>query len=120
MSARAAITVLGPPDEVERRWRELSPVSAEAATTFKDAPGDRGTEIHVEIQEKAPAGKLGEAVQKLVGTDPIAKTKDELRHFKQIFETGEIVRSPGYPEGEALERKRNPNPAQPLGDTAGV
>jgi hypothetical protein len=50
MSRKAAITVHRPRDEVERLWgsSEYHPeyVSAtDAAVTFRDAPGDRGTEI---------------------------------------------------------------------------
>ena len=35
--------------------------------SFKDAPGDRGTEIHVILDRDTPAGVIGEAVQKLLG-----------------------------------------------------
>jgi uncharacterized membrane protein len=51
---------------------------ADAAVTFVDAPGDRGTKIHVDLDRRAPAGKLGEVVQKLVGSEPLAKVKDDL------------------------------------------
>ena len=49
--------------------------------TFHDAPGDRGTEIHVET------GKPW----------TLAKAKEALRRFKQQFETGEIPRSDSAP-----------------------
>src|SRR3954470_1011293 len=77
MNSRTAITVNRPRDEVERLWRsaEYRPAyidDADAAVTFKDAPGaDRGTEIHVDLQ----SSKLGEVVQKLVGTESLAKVK---------------------------------------------
>ena len=72
MSQRAAITILKPREEVERLWGSsgLRPEyidGADAAVTFKDAPGDRGTEIHVDLDESARGGKLGEVVTKLVG-----------------------------------------------------
>jgi uncharacterized membrane protein len=119
MSSRAAITVLLPRDEVERLWRdpERRPEyieSADAAVTFADAPGDRGTEIHVDLERST--GKLGEMVQKLTGNEPLAKVKDDLRRFKQLVETGEIARSDGAPEGERAERKLKQRPAQPLSD----
>jgi uncharacterized membrane protein len=85
-----------------------------AAVRFADAPGDRGTEIHVELDSKGPGGKVGETVQKLLGAAPLAKVKDDLRHFKQIVETGEIPRSDATPEGERAERKLKQRPAQPL------
>jgi uncharacterized membrane protein len=85
--------------------------------TFKDAPGDRGTEIHVDLDAGASGGKLGEVVQKLTGSDSLAKVKDDLRRFKQLVETGEIPRSDGAPEGELAERKLKQRPAQPLDDS---
>jgi len=84
---------------------------------FVDAPGDRGTEIHVDLNESAPGGKLGEMVQKLTGSEPLAKVKDDLRRFKQLVETGEITRSDASPEGELLERKLKERPAQPLAES---
>ena len=119
MNARTAITVNRPRDEVERLWQsaEHRPAYVEeagAAVTFKDAPGDRGTEIHVDLESSTPGGKLGEVIQKLVGTAPLAKVKDDLRHFKQRVEAGEVSRSDGVPEGEQAERKLKQRPAQPL------
>jgi uncharacterized membrane protein len=123
MSAKkAAITVNRPRAEVERLWQssEYRPQyidGADASVTFKDAPGDRGTEIHVDLEQNAPGGKLGEVVQKLIGSDPLPKVKDDLRRFKQHVETGEIPRSDGSPEGETAERKLKQRPAQPLDDS---
>src|SRR4051794_21905574 len=121
MQAKAAITINRAPDEVQRLWRsdEFRPgyiESADAAVTFKDAPGDRGTEIHVDLQKAAPGGKLGEMIAKLTGSAPLAKVKDDLRRFKQRVETGEIPRSDSTPEGEAVERKLKQRPAQPLSE----
>lgn len=119
MASKAAVTVLGPPEEVQRRWTEdgLRPEyidSTDAAVSFKRAPGDRGTEIHVDLEKSAPGGKLGEMAMKLTGKEPLSKVKDDLRRFKAQFETGEIPRSDGTPEGEMAERKLKQRPAQPL------
>ena len=122
MNSRTAMTDNRPRDEVERLWRsaEHRPAyvdDADAAVTFKDAPGDRGTEIHVDLEGRTAGGKLGEVVQKLVGSAPLAKVKDDLRHFKQRVETGEVPRSEGSPEGERAERKLKQRPAQPLDES---
>jgi len=119
MSSKASVTVLGSLEEVQSRWRddEYRPDyidSVDAAVTFKKAPGDRGTEIHVDLEQTAPGGKLGEMLMKLSGKEPLAKVKDDLRRFKAKFETGEIPRSDGTPEGELAERKLKQRPAQPL------
>ena len=122
MSRRAAITVHRSPDEVRRLWQssELRPdyiEGTDAAVAFTDAPGDRGTEIHVDLDKRAPGGKLAEAVKKLVGAEPRAKVMDDLRRFKQQVETGEITRSEGVPEGELAARKLKQRPAQPLDES---
>jgi hypothetical protein len=121
MSSKAAITILGSPEEVQSRWRDDAHRpeyidSADAAVSFKRAPGDRGTEVHVDLERAAPAGKLGEMILKLTGREPLAKVKDDLRRFKQRVETGEIPRSDGTPEGESAGRKFNQRPAQPLSE----
>ena len=119
MSAKAAITVHRSREEVQRLWQssEYRPDyvdGADSAVTFVDAPGDRGTEIHVELGGASRGGKLGEVVKKLVGSEPLAKVKDDLRRFKQHVETGVITRSEGTPEGELAQRKLKQRPAQPL------
>jgi hypothetical protein len=123
MSSKAAITVLLPQDEVERLWRdpEYRPEyisETDARVTFREAPGDRGTEIHVDLAAEAPSGgKIGEMIQKIVSTDPRAKAMDDLRRFKQLAETGEITRSEGFPGGESVESKPKDRPAQPLDES---
>src|SRR5919199_881560 len=97
MRPRAAITVNRPPDEVRRRWEssEYRPPyidAADAAVSFKAPPGERGTEIHVDLAARRPGGRLRELVQGLLGAAPLAKVNDDLRRFKQRVETGEIPR----------------------------
>jgi uncharacterized membrane protein len=121
MQRKAAITVLKPREEVQRLWRssEYRPSyiqQVDAAVTFTDAPADWGTEIHVDLDYEAPAGKVGEIVQKLVGSEPLARVKDDLRRFKQQVETGEIARSEATPVGESVGHKLKQRPAQPLDD----
>jgi uncharacterized membrane protein len=122
MTTHAAITVNRPREEVERLWnspdyRPRYIVDSGAAVRFVDAPGDRGTEVHVEASKSGPDGRLGEIVGKVVAGATLPKLKDELRRFKQHVETGEIPRSDATPEGESAERKLNQRPAQPLADS---
>jgi uncharacterized membrane protein len=119
MQGKAAITVMRSREEVQRLWQSPGYSSEyiqglEPSVTFKDAPGDWGTEIHVELGSSGPAAKIGGVVQKVAGAAPLAKVKDELRRFKQLVETGVIARSEGSPEGELAERKLKQRPAQPL------
>jgi uncharacterized membrane protein len=122
MSSRASITINRPREGVERLWEtseyrpgHIDDVDVEVA--FADAPGDRGTEIHVVVKDRLPAGKVGKAVGIVTGTDPLARVKDDLRRFKQHVETGVITRSEGTPEGELAGRKLKQRPAQPLEDS---
>jgi uncharacterized membrane protein len=98
-------------DELQRLWAGASHPNVDAAdgaaVTFKDAPGDRGSEIHVEL---ARGG--------LLASRPLAKVKDDLRRFKQLVETGEIPRSDAVPEGELAGRKLKQRAAQPLEEVA--
>ncbi|MCW3009425.1 MAG: cyclase/dehydrase [Solirubrobacterales bacterium] len=120
MSSKAAITVQRPREEAQRLWRSAEhrlDYLADAEISFVDAPGDRGTEIHVDLEQKTGGGLLGEVIHKLTGSEPLAKAKDDLRRFKQKVETGEVPRSDAVPEGELAERKIKQRPAQPLADS---
>lgn len=94
-------------------WRSLegSEVMNEGTVRFKDAPADRGTEVHVELSYDAPAGKVGAAIAKLFGEEPGQQLTDDLRRFKQVMETGEVVLSEGSLEG-AGEGASHERPAQ--------
>ncbi len=83
---------------------------------FRPAPGGRGTEIHVTLRYWVPGGKLGGAVARYFGEDPHQQLDDDLRRFKQIIETGEVVRSEGAPGGKRARREFPQHPAQPLTD----
>lgn len=82
-------------------WRSVdkSDVRNEGVVRFTDAPADRGTEVHVELRYDAPAGKAGAAVAKLFGEEPGVQIRDDLRRFKQVMETGEVLLSDGSPGG---------------------
>lgn len=96
-------------------WRSMSgaAVGNSGTVTFATAPGGRGTEVRVELSYDPPAGKLGNAVARLFGEEPRQQVTDDLRRFKQIMETGEVVRSAASPEGHRSTRLLRQRPAQP-------
>ena len=106
---------------VEERERELiswrsivgSGVDNSGTVRFVDAPGGRGTEIHVEMRYDPPAGGLGALVAKLFGEEPEQQVKDDLRRLKQLLEAGEILVSEGNPEGRTARRMLRQKPANP-------
>ena len=122
MSQRAAITVLRSREETQRLWQSAEYRSsyiggADVVVSFRDAPGDRGTQIHVDLGQQRAGGRLGALAGKLSGAPALAKVKDDLRRFKQQAETGVVPRSEGAPEGELAERKLKQRPAQPLDES---
>ncbi|GAA1322274.1 SRPBCC family protein [Pseudonocardia xinjiangensis] len=97
-------------------WRSVegSAVATTGRVRFQPAPGDRGTEVHVAIEYRPPAGRLGSTVAKMFGESPDQQIHDDLRRFKQVLETGEVVLSDGSPEGTTASRQLRQRPAQPL------
>ena len=89
-------------------WKstEGADVSNRGTVTFRPAPGGRGTEVRVELQYDPPGGKLGSKVAMLWREEPGQQVQDDLRHLKQVMETGEIVLSDAT-------KQRGPHPAQP-------
>src|SRR4051812_49972698 len=99
MSSKTAITVNRPPDQVRELWSSAGHRSewleqAGATVSFLSAPGDRGTEIHVEL------GDEGMLVSKLKGDARLPKVKDELRRVQQRAPNREGSRAGGGPGGE--------------------
>ncbi|MCO5967719.1 SRPBCC family protein [Actinoallomurus soli] len=84
------------------------------AVRFTDAPGDRGTEVRVTLHYAPRGGGAATAFTRLLGEHPDQMVRDDLRRFKQVMETGEVVRSEGTPEGTRTTRQLRQRPAQPL------
>lgn len=74
-------------------WRSVdgAAVEAEGKVIFRDAPGNRGTEIEAIIAYVPPAGELGRWIGKLFGREPSVQGRRELKRFKMLMETGEIA-----------------------------
>jgi uncharacterized membrane protein len=93
-------------------WQSLegADVYNRGSVRFERAPGNRGAIVRVEIDYDPPGGKLGAAVAKLFGEDPEQQIHSDLRRFKQVIETGEVVVSEGTTYGTGATEQR---PAQP-------
>lgn len=92
-------------DEIENEliaWRSTqdTDVRNSGSVRFRDAPGGRGTEVHVDLRYAAPGGLLGAALAKLFGESPDQQVRDDLRNFKQMMEAGETPTITGQPMGE--------------------
>ncbi|HXV92151.1 MAG TPA: SRPBCC family protein, partial [Pseudonocardia sp.] len=101
------------PDELVA-WRSLpgAGVPNTGTVRFAPAPGGRGTEVRVQLQYRPPGRRLGTGIAALLGEEPGQQIRDDLRRFKQVVETGEVVRSEGSPEGVRSTRLLRQRPAQ--------
>jgi uncharacterized membrane protein len=84
-------------------WKSLpgSMVESMGRVEFVEAPGGRGTIVHVSMEYNPPAGSLGAAFAKLFGREPGYQIKEDLRRFKQIAETGDIPTVEGQSSGRS-------------------
>ena len=84
-------------------WKSVegSDIYTAGSVRFQPAPGNRGTMVRVTFEYEPPAGKLGAAIAKIFGEDPVKQVNVDLRRFKQLMETGEIARTEGQPAGRA-------------------
>jgi uncharacterized membrane protein len=82
-------------------WRTLdgADVISAGSVRFVPAPGARGTQVHVRLQYDPPGGKLGSAISWIFGKEPSQTIQEDLRHFKQLMEAGEIPTTAGQPRG---------------------
>lgn len=82
-------------DAVNERiaWRsaEGGDVYTEGRVIFVPAPGGRGTEVRVDLIYEPPGGRLGSKLAMLFRAEPGQQVQDDLRAFKQVMETGDVV-----------------------------
>jgi uncharacterized membrane protein len=131
VQVKAAVTIRKSREEVEPAWRRFetdgglsgwrsdaagaeNPSDGVAHLRFAQAPAEQGTEVHAELSYEPTAGKVGALLTKALGDDPAQKVKDDLRRFKQVVETGEVVRSEAKPEGTRTTPPLKERPAQPV------
>lgn len=83
-------------------WKsaEDAQVPNAGSVRFTAAPGNRGTEVRVNLEYTPPAGKLGALLAAMFGEEPHQQVKAELRHFKQLMENGEIPTTEGQSHGK--------------------
>lgn len=96
-------------------WQSLpgSVIENGGSVEFTPTAAGDGTEIRVRIGYHIPGGIFGKAAASLFGESPEQQVNDDLRRFKQIIETGQVLRSDGSPEGTASGRQLHQQPAQP-------
>ena len=101
-------------------WRSLDETVKESGEViFRPATGKRGTVVLLQETAVIPGGGLGVAAAAVAKRSPRQIVIEDLRHFKQLAETGEIPnveRNPHGPRGfigslkERLYGENNPTP----------
>jgi uncharacterized membrane protein len=133
-----SITINAPLERVYDAWRNLESIGFMHGTTitgsrqhemyewrtdsgavgrveFRHAPGGRGTEVHVHLERGAV--RTGGKVTRMFGLATDQQIKEDLRRFKQLIETGELMLS----DGPGLRRPAQPAPgAEAAAAYAGV
>jgi uncharacterized membrane protein len=76
-------------------WRSLpdSDIVTAGSVNFDRVRGGRSTQVSVHLQYAPPAGKAGAFIASLFGREPSQTIREDLRHFKQLLEAGEIPRA---------------------------
>ena len=85
-------------------WRTLegSDVQHAGSIWFKPAPGEMGTEVKLAIEYSA--GKFADFMAKIFRRSPEQQIREDLRHFKQIMEAGEIPTTLGQSAGRTEDK----------------
>jgi uncharacterized membrane protein len=106
----AEITEDRPAELIAWRSVEGADVDNRGSVRFEKAPGGRGTILRVEIEYNPPGGVIGAGIAWLFGEEPEQQLQDDLRRFKQVVETGEVVRSEGSLQGAGAIAQRAAQP----------
>lgn len=87
-------------------WRTLEGSDVRHAGTirFRPAPGARGTEVKLAVEYEVGGGKFTSAIAKLFRHSPEQQIREDLRHFKQIMEAGEVPTLEGQPAAREKAR----------------
>jgi uncharacterized membrane protein len=93
-------------------WRTLPGAGVDHAGSvwFKDAPGQRGTEVKIELQYNPPGGAMAALLAKLWGEEPTQQIAADLRRLKQALEAGEIPTTAGQPSGRQSRLSQDVRP----------
>jgi uncharacterized membrane protein len=74
-------------------WRSVagSEIDTAGSVRFRSAPGGRGTEVSVTLEYTPPGRELTAQLARLIGQAPEQQLSQDLRRFRQIVETGEVL-----------------------------
>ena len=82
-------------------WRSIpgSQIENAGVVMFQPAPGNRGAEVRVHMEYKAPGGAPGALLAKVLGEEPDLQIREDLWRLKMYLETGQIITVEGQTSG---------------------
>lgn len=101
-SFRIRTRIIADRENEEIAWRSVigSDIDTEGKVMFRDAPGDRGTEVEAVIAYVPPAGEAGRLIAKLFQREPRIQGRREMKRFKMLMETGEVATARNHSTAE--------------------
>jgi uncharacterized membrane protein len=87
------------------RWASVpdAAIALGGGLHLRPAPGDRGTEVRLQLRLTPPLGALGGALVKLLGPAPALVAERALRNLKTLIEAGELPSLHHNPAARASE-----------------
>jgi uncharacterized membrane protein len=86
-------------------WRvEAGPMAHEGHLELTAAPGDRGTELRVDLTY--PEGQARHRIRELRGDDPDQVLRTVLRRAKSLIESGQVLSTMNEPSGRGPVAER--------------
>jgi uncharacterized membrane protein len=82
-------------------WRTVEGSDVDHAGSVRFEQTNRGTVVRVTLEYRPPVGKLGLGLAKIAGQEPQQVIEADLRRFKRLMESGEVVSVQGQPLGNA-------------------
>ena len=80
-------------------WRTVENSDVDHAGSVRFEGTERGTTVKVNMEYRPPAGKVGVGLAKLFGQEPRQMIENDLRRFKQLMESGEVMSVQGQSHG---------------------
>jgi uncharacterized membrane protein len=85
-------------------WRTVENSDVDHAGSVRFEGDERGTRVKVTMEYRPPAGKVGVGLAKLFGQEPRQMIESDLRRFKQLMESGEVLSVEGQSHGGSVDR----------------
>jgi uncharacterized membrane protein len=80
-------------------WRTVENSDVDHAGSVRFETTGSATRVKVTMEYRPPAGQIGVGLAKLFGQEPQQMIESDLRRFKQLMESGDVVSVGGQPQG---------------------